>query len=297
MRARVPLVPGWRPLGSFLMDRRRRQTTTELPSSRRMRTPAWVLAVGCSMTYGSELYDDAAGQCTDDRARQDVAWPAQLGRRLGLESRNMGMPGGSNDRIVRKVLAVLAEVLHGRCPPPIVVVGWSGPTRMEIRADGEWIQVDAHTPQAFRNSRLAGLAAELHTHASDGRASAQRWLAHAIGLGAVLDRHGVPYVFFDAIQSLRRLVEERAPELTEQLLLLDARRYVGLESWDGDMLSQLRVADTTWCGKHPGPDGHSAWAQLLEPYVHAATDVRRPTPAAEVVIHSAPPGDHEFVYP
>ena len=261
------------------------------------RSPAWVLAVGCSMTYGSELYDDAAGQCTDDHARQDVAWPAQLGRRLGLESRNMGMPGGSNDRIVRKVLAVLAEVLHGRCPPPIVVVGWSGPARMELHANGEWVQVNPQTPQAFQRSRLAGLVAELHTYATDGRTSAQRWLAHAIGLGAVLDRHGVPYVFFDAIQSLRRLVEEHAPELTEHLLLLDTRRYVGLERWDGDMLSRLKAAGATWRGRHPGPDGHSAWAQLLEPYARAATDVGLPTPLSAVAGPGPPPGDDDFVYP
>ena len=73
---------------------------SELPES-----PPWVLATGCSTTFGWGL-------------SAEEAWPARVGDELGVHVVNAGTPGYSSAQGLRQLEALLP---HG---PAVVVLGW-----------------------------------------------------------------------------------------------------------------------------------------------------------------------------
>lgn len=74
-----------------------------------------ILAVGDSFTYGEELSD------------RDTAWPTILASKLNGSAVNKGLPGASNDCIVRNCLEHLVSY-----EVDLVVIGWSNPGRSEF---------------------------------------------------------------------------------------------------------------------------------------------------------------------
>src|SRR5580658_8310376 len=100
---------------------------------------------GCSMTYGSELHDDAISRiCSNDTYRWRYAWPNRLGEMIGATGvYNDGVPSGSNDRILRTTVEFVSTWLGKGLPPSalIVIIGWSQPRRREFYVDGDFRQI------------------------------------------------------------------------------------------------------------------------------------------------------------
>lgn len=82
-----------------------------------------ILTVGDSFTYGEELSD------------RNNSWPIQLGNRIGANVINMGLKGGGNKQMIRKVLDVMCGNTPERDPFDLVVIGWTSPGRMEFADD------------------------------------------------------------------------------------------------------------------------------------------------------------------
>lgn len=105
-----------------------------------------LLANGCSMCYGSGLYEDKkTKQCTDNLLRMKNSWPGIVGQKLHFHQViNLGYPGGSNDRIIRTTIAWITENwLSDRNADDflLVCIGWSGPMRREFYINNAWRQL------------------------------------------------------------------------------------------------------------------------------------------------------------
>ena len=75
-----------------------------------------ILAFGDSFTYGEELSN-----------REEDSWPSVLAKKLNATVVNYAEPGGSNDKIVRRLIRALSN----NKPADLVVIGWSSPGRTE----------------------------------------------------------------------------------------------------------------------------------------------------------------------
>ena len=78
-----------------------------------------LVAFGCSLTYGQYL---------DDRHTQ--SWPAQLGKKLGIDVENISWPGDSNKAILYNILNF--DFKSG----DVCVVLWTNPYRWTLFNDG-----------------------------------------------------------------------------------------------------------------------------------------------------------------
>lgn len=89
----------------------------------------WLLAVGCSLTWGSEI--TSVGKTLPED--KEKAWPTELGNLLGANyTINRGWPGRSNGSIFRIAMQDMAKYQKELGANGIIVVQWSGIGRIEI---------------------------------------------------------------------------------------------------------------------------------------------------------------------
>jgi len=89
----------------------------------------WLLAVGCSLTWGSEITQPGESLEQDKLS----AWPAHLGNLLKANTIiNRGYPGRSNNSIYRVAVQELANYKNKLGNNGILIVQWSGEMRLEF---------------------------------------------------------------------------------------------------------------------------------------------------------------------
>jgi uncharacterized protein DUF6071 len=219
----------------------------------------YIYANGCSMTYGSELHDDAITKvCDNDEYRWYYAWPSRLGERLDAAGvYNDGVPSGSNDRIVRTTVGFAARWLGSGLPASclMVIIGWSHAARREFYVNGEFRQV-----LPTHDYRLRGLNRINAAYRRYGVAEEEqqwRFAVQVISLSAFLGKHGIRHFFFHAVN--RTPVPAALASTGADSPLTDAR-FIDPDSSMIDYLG--READTIR-GQHPSEAGHLAWAARL----------------------------------
>jgi lysophospholipase L1-like esterase len=229
-----------------------------------------LFANGCSMTYGSELCEAVSGRELSGAEREAAAWPGRLGHYLGAEEVvNCGEPSGSNDRIVRTTITWLLERFSrsGTKPEHIfVAIGWTSPMRREFYVDGAWRQiVPYHNHQPDKLDRLVRVYRE--TAWNDFECGI-RFLTQVVALQSILKLHGVPYVFFDALSPALEATLAAGDNGRVLAQSIDRGRYMGANDANGCMADVLQNEAPKWNGKHPGQDGHDAWARRIGAFVH-----------------------------
>jgi hypothetical protein len=89
----------------------------------------WLLAVGCSLTWGSETTVVGSSLVKD----HDNAWPAHLGKMLSTDTViNRGWPGRSNSSIFRVAASDMIHYANEFGSNGIIAIQWSGNARMEF---------------------------------------------------------------------------------------------------------------------------------------------------------------------
>jgi lysophospholipase L1-like esterase len=94
-------------------------------------TPLWLLAIGDSCTWGTDLTEPHCS-LPEDLAK---AWPAHLGKLLSISESNVinrGWPGRSNDSIFRIAIQDITRIANAIGPNGVVAIGWTAFTRWEI---------------------------------------------------------------------------------------------------------------------------------------------------------------------
>lgn len=231
--------------------------------------PATLFANGCSMCYGSQLFEDPITKlCFDNHSRFKASWPGIFGKQFGFKRIvNLGYPGSSNDRIVRTTISWILENWLLRSLPTdslFVIIGWSGPMRREFYIGEEWRQLipyhDYEDPEASLFNRI------YREVAWNEYESAIRFSTQLISLQSFLKFHNIPYLFFDAITPIKDLFNLFPSALNGYLSQIDKNRYFNFLEENGDMASALNCSSANSCNNertHPNIEGHTSWAQKL----------------------------------
>ncbi|MBV9575584.1 MAG: hypothetical protein JO149_03070, partial [Gammaproteobacteria bacterium] len=228
-----------------------------------------LLVNGCSMCYGSELFEDSTTKlCIDNQARLAASWSGLLGKQLGFERVvNLGYPGGSNDRILRTTMAWILNWLTCHSPRNTlcVIIGWSGPMRREFYINDEWRQLIPYHDYADASAALLNRA--YREIAWSEYESAIRFSTQLLSLQSFLQQHKIPYLFFDAITSFAQINEDSGYALNSYLPHILKQFYFNFNMAKGDMASQLHTIHEAK-HTHPNQSGHLAWAQKLATYIN-----------------------------
>jgi hypothetical protein len=230
-----------------------------------------LFANGCSMSYGSGLFEDTATKlCFDNTARLISSWPGVLGRELGFHRVvNISYPGSSNDRIVRTTISWILEhwIAQSKLASNIfVVIGWSGPMRREFYINGDWRQLIPYhdyidTPASLLNRVYREVAWSEYE-------SAIRFATQIITLQEFFRSYKIPYLFFDAITSFVRTNLDSNNALDAYLPHIDRRNYFHLGDEIGAMATQVgRELDGVELLGHPTEADHAEWAYKLANFV------------------------------
>lgn len=203
-------------------------------------------ANGCSMTFGDELGPVGSPICNDR------AWPQYLGNLMGIPVVNDAAPGASNDRIVRRTTAYIAQFLaHHPADELRVVIGWTFPIRREFHdaIEDHWYNF---VPS---DSKSAGPLTPLYcpTFCSQEE-SIGRHFAQMLSVQGMLKEHRIPYAFFTAIWE-----REPRPEVYQRLI--DYSRY-----YRPDINFYVWAVQNHYAfgpHGHPLETAHRDWAQAL----------------------------------
>lgn len=227
---------------------------------------------GCSMCYGSELFEDPQTKlCIDNKARLSASWPGQLGKQLGFHRVvNLGYPGSSNDRIIRTTIAwILENWLHEKQSTDnlFVVIGWSAPMRREFYMNENWRQIipyhDYADPEVSLFNRVYREVAWSEYE------SAIRFATQIILLQEFFKSHKIAYLFFDAITSFKNTNLDSNNALDVYLKHIIQRNYFNFNNIAGEMATQIRSnnLNNNNSSTHPNEKEHAEWASRLAAYI------------------------------
>lgn len=225
-----------------------------------------LVANGCSMTYGLELINEQTATKEDHIFREKTAWPGQLKELLGFDKvYNLAVNSGSNDRVLRTTLYEVSKLIQESNVEIFVVIGWSGAARREFFIDNEWLQVVPYHEQS--NKKLDKLNHIYREVAWNELECSVRFFTEVVALQGFLEVNSIPYLFFDAISPAKELIITGGNMVEPYLNQINELRYMNLQNINGCMADILRKEVPVWNGRHPSPDGHKYWANLLFDYI------------------------------
>lgn len=202
-----------------------------------------ILAIGDSFTFGAELNDCPGPEELSINCRQywnperthmleakpsQFAWPALLSQRLNTDLVNLGLIGGSNDRIFR-----LAVTESSKKHYDLVICAWTSVNRLDISYQGEECPVTANVPVwPWVKSYYAD-------HYDQNRVT-EKWLSQLLTLQSYFKIHNQKYIFVNAVKNI---IFSDYDYLKKQI---DFTHYIDYEHSFQD-----------WCNDLPrGPGGH-----------------------------------------
>ena len=242
---------------------------------------------GCSMCYGSDLFDDPVTRlCINNDARWRAAWPGRLGQALGFGTViNDGYPGSSNDRIVRTTINWVLQEGHSRVAggeQVLVVVGWSSPMRREFHIANEWRQLipyhDYADTAASMLNRIYREVAWTDTEA------AVRFGTQVVALSSVLKQAEIPYLFFCALETIGAIETHSGGALAPYLQTVRDEDFFG-SGFDNEQEVSQASESAANAGQHPDATGHMTWATRLAEYLERRGIARHRLGEDDVTYH------------
>lgn len=157
-----------------------------------------LLANGCSHVAGSE---------------SPISFVKPLAEKMGMESVNLALPGGGNDRIVR---TTINHCLTNKVD--FVVVGWTTYERQEVIFNEEWhhFGLGRQVPDNVNNKeQLQKLFDFMSLYCCNWNTlGLERTLIQQLTLKSFLENRGIDYLFFNAWNKFYEDVQHPAfPEL------------------------------------------------------------------------------------
>ena len=256
----------------------------------------WVLAVGCSLTWGTEISQPRSSLETD----KEHAWPAHLGRLLAANTViNRGWPGRSNGSIFRIAVQDMVKYASTIGKNGIVVIQWSGPARLEIvnpykidvtgfhmrttngyhpGQEGRYLNVtpsDLGLLQNNSNDSLFNsdsLADYFINFWADDCYQHELLLNNIISLNGIAAKLGIQILHFNGIDELNY---QKLPEHSAHLSSLIGKEYYNPTSrahtfWAQSYPEIAHIPDRSKIYNlppHPTAEHHEEWAQILYEYL------------------------------
>jgi len=233
-----------------------------------------IYASGCSWTAGNGIEDDPlyAGVHKSKVNTYIHTWPVHLGKELGVSAiYNDATGGGSNARILRKLIDFTRRLPEEERETTLVVIGWTSVERSEIFIDHK----SQHTPDGWYrfnatqkfDSYLQGLPVDKVNDICEFQRS---YLANAYEhKGCVevfyqqlyLAKHllmslNIPFIFFAGCCSMDFQPNKLVQKDLDDPHIID---MVNLTMHNWLRMNNIKIGPSI----HPLIDGHQAWAKYL----------------------------------
>lgn len=218
-----------------------------------------ILAIGDSFTFGAELFDvpkslgiygnEYFNETTGKRepaSPSQYAWPTLLANKIGTNVVNLGLVGGSNDRIFRLAVKETAKEKFS-----LVICAWTGIDRFDFALYGKEIALSVGVADSCRE-QFPWITEFVDKHYSRELAE-EKWLTQLITLQSYFASINQPYVF---VKSLHIPVRHSNFFLNNKINL---QRCI---DWNSSLVQ--------WCknlpmgpGKHFLEEGHELVAEKI----------------------------------
>lgn len=232
---------------------------------------------GCSMAYGDEL---------DVDKREQQAWPFLLQKSMNFEEvMNDAIPGGSNDRIVRRTLKYVSEYVNsGKSLDDLfIVISWSLPLRREFgvtdlrhRPDEKFYLRFLPSLDNFQKTDFVKFHNILYSQLQTDRESEVRFRNQILMLQSFLEARKIKYVFTKGLTSMwcADLSKNDLEELRLLDKMIDTKNFYGYERdlsfiADTRFVAELPVGE----GGHPLAEGHARWAVVVEEFIRSCYEI------------------------
>ena len=188
-----------------------------------------ILAIGDSYTAGAEL-------TAPDRS----AWPTILANKLNCAVTNLGLPGGSNDRIFRLAIE------HSLTPKyDLIICAWTDVSRLDLVLNGNEFPITSAS--VWHHERFPWLKEYYANHHEDHHAT-KTWLAKVLALQGYFKNKNQRYIFANMQSNFEYKKYYSELGLTPFTDQIDTSNYLGWSIGEGM---------TVWQGDAPkGPNGH-----------------------------------------
>lgn len=239
-----------------------------------------VFAIGDSCVFGQGLDVNAESVMDFTDTMRDNCWTGQICQMLGLDHtdpfvyRNDGMPGSSNDRMLRLLTNGFPQWL-GRSDPAtvLVLVGLSDNARTEwfYSPWSAYMPFIPNCPPSSGEDKALVKMKELHlAYFDDEREAQDRFMTQILSMQSFLKVLGVHYVL---TQSIAVFLQETIRDNTFDLQKIVRRNYAPVHynmiDWSHvfgstHFLEANREAGfgVTPC-QHPFAEGHKMWADQV----------------------------------
>lgn len=196
-----------------------------------------ILTVGDSFTYGEELQD-----------RTNNAWPYLL----GMDVRNMGQGGGSNDMIMRVVAEETAKTKYD-----LVIVGWADTSRFEVWSNQGPISVN------HNGRRNIPWVPDYYKYSYDEKFGFRKWFTQILVLQQYLKSINQPYIFVN-VAGLQGHYVDYKDEFGYIWDQYDISNYLG---WPLDGMLEWQGNCPKGPGGHPLELGHQRIAEKINEHI------------------------------
>lgn len=188
-----------------------------------------ILAIGDSFTYGDEL-----------PYRLTASWPALVEKTFKCSVRNLGTPGGSNDRFIRQIFEEYKNY-------DLIILSWTHPGRFEVNIDGKLTSISSGIAEKIH----LDWATEYYKKYYSNFDAHFKWVTQMLMLQSFFKQTGQKYIFCNTFGTNRTLSqleqEEYLPIMRKMLDDVDSTYYI-----DGHKFGML-----DWVENCPvAPRGH-----------------------------------------
>lgn len=232
-----------------------------------------LVAIGCSHTYGSAL--DGYRGIEWKGYNKEHCFAGLLNKKYNFTNYyNMGLPGGSNQYIMRGISSFILEHMQPN-EDYLFLVGWTSTTRFELRyPDSTSYSHAVHTDLFDKKYIPFSMGTDLKLYKSgevrrlsgygplifDDEILNNDWATYAYSAQQMFKNHNIKYFMFNTCFELP-VTDWNKPVIDA----LDTEHYFNPTDLDSSMLywALNKGFEKTDCW-HLKQDGHQAWMEFLE---------------------------------
>jgi hypothetical protein len=226
---------------------------------------------GDSWTYGEEIGLDDMQQHLNEKYYN--SWPWFLSQELDIPiCINEAAGAGSNDRIYRKTYQFIKEYINkGKNPKELmIVIGWTTPERTEVGMsvnddDVEYVRITAHSVLNTSNNLSKMVMGDIEKYRNyflnlySENSGIQKQLMYMDNLRFLCKELDIDYYDFIAIGYWPPKIVNKARNLKIKL-----KNFYSNDSFNNSVVSNNW---DTYPLKHPTPETHKKWANVLKKFI------------------------------
>lgn len=235
-----------------------------------------LVAIGCSHTAGSELYNEIS----EHPKNRDLAYSKKIADKLGMDYINIAVNGGSNDYIFRSTIEFVNNNIRN-IQNYRFLIGWTSSLRIELRYhdddkysyfkdtdhlsfyDNKYIPITSGMDYDLIDDKsIRSIVKKYKVDLLENTLCADKFANYAFSLQSILELHKIKYFMYNTIHGQ---VPTKNNKNTIKQLSRNPRYYNPNDHEDTFFFlcrDKLGFTDITKYWHHKQP-AHDAWAEIL----------------------------------